>query len=133
MEVNISKSVGDKIAEIDDDVVALVALDLVELGLLEAPKLGLWRSRANSQNLYEDHWLLAYEAHEHGWLSTGSKNDYVEADPFFSILQSHGVRFYGAELADTESDYGYDGDVDDNTYIESSYGDEDEDEELTPS
>jgi hypothetical protein len=117
MEVSISKSVGDRIAEVDDDVVALVALDLIDVGLLQTSRLGLWRSRANSQNLYEEHWLLAYEAHEHGWLSTASKSDYVAADPFFSILQSHGVKFYGAELADTESDYGYDGDVDDDAYL----------------
>lgn len=56
---------------------------------------------------------MAYEAHEHGWLSTGSKNDYVAADQFFSILQSHGVEFYGAELADTDSDYGYDAEYSD--------------------
>jgi hypothetical protein len=72
-------------------------------GNLQTTKVGLWRSYANAANLYDDHWLLAYEAHEHGWLSTQLKSDYVAADPFFSILQSHGVRFYGAGLVATDS------------------------------
>lgn len=38
MKVNISKTVGDKIAEIDDDVVALIALDLMEQGYLRTTK-----------------------------------------------------------------------------------------------
>lgn len=105
MSVTISKTVGDKIAVIDDDIVALVSLDLIEQGYLQTQKLGLWRSYMTAPNLYEDHWLLAYEAHEHGWLP--AKSDYVAEDPFFSILQGHGVRFYGDNLAPTSSDYGY--------------------------
>ena len=86
LSVTISKSVGDKIAAVDDDIVALVALDLIEQGHLLTTKLSLWRSYMTAPNLYEDHWLLAYEAHEHGWLP--SKNDYVAADPFFSICRA---------------------------------------------
>jgi hypothetical protein len=107
MNVSISKPVGDKIAGVDDDIVALVALDLIEQSYLQTTKLGLWRSYANGANLYEDHWLLAYEAHEHGWLSTNLRSDYVASDPFFSILQSYGVRFYGAGLVPTDSYYQY--------------------------
>ena len=105
--ISISKTLGDKIARVDDDIVALVALDLIEEGLLQTSNLNLWRGFANSANLYEEHWLLAYEAQMHGWLSTDQKPDYVAADPFFSILQNHGVRFYGAEIAETESHYSY--------------------------
>ena len=39
MVVTISKTIGDKIARVDD-VVALVALDLIEQGYLQATKLG---------------------------------------------------------------------------------------------
>ena len=107
MNVSISKPVADLVAAVDDDIVALVALDMIEKGKLNTTKLSLWKGYATAADLYEDHWLLAYEAHEHGWLSTPSKGDYVAADPFFSILQSHGVRFYGDSLADTESYYEY--------------------------
>ena len=107
MGVSISKPIADVVAAVDDDIVALVALDMIEQGLLSTTKLGLWKGYATAANLYEDHWLLAYEAHEHGWLSTPSKGDYVAADPFFSILQTHKTRFYGASLADTDSYYEY--------------------------
>lgn len=107
MSVTISKTVGDKIVGVDDDIVALVALDLIDLGYLRAAKPGLWRSFMTDSNLYDDHWLLAYEAHEHGWLPSKSDYDYVAADQFFSILQGHGVRFYGDNLAPTSSYYGY--------------------------
>lgn len=72
--------------------------NLIEPGYLQAPELTLWRSSMMASSLYEDHWRLAYEAHEHGWLL--SKSDYI-ADPFFSILQGHSVRFYGDNLAPT--------------------------------
>lgn len=105
--VSIPKPVGDKIAELDDDIVALVALDLIETGSFDTSQLGLWHRHMNGVNLYEDHWLLAYEVIEHGWVPSSVRRDYVASDPFFSILQNHGVRFYGAGLADTSSYLGY--------------------------
>jgi len=129
MDVSISKPVADVIAAVDDDIVALVALDLIEQGNLNTTKLGFWRSYATAANLYEDHWLLAYEAHEHGWLSTSMKADYVAADPFFSILQSHGIRFYGDSVADTDSYYEYgDGSSDDDEITDEIGDDEDDDD-----
>jgi hypothetical protein len=125
MDVSISKPIADVVAGVDDDIVALVALDMIDKGKLNTTKLGLWKGYATSANLYEDHWLLAYEAHEHGWLSTPSKADYVAADPFFSILQSHGTRFYGDSLADTDSYYGYGDDLVD----EDDLADEDDTED----
>ncbi len=127
MGVSISKDVGDKIAAVDDDVVALIALDLIEQGFLQTSKLTLWRSRMNSANLYEEHWLLAYEGHEQGWST--SKSDYVAADPFFSILQTHGVRFYGDNLAATESYFGYGDESGDSDVAEEVAGDDDADVE----
>jgi hypothetical protein len=107
MNVNISKVVGDKIARLDDDVVALVALDLNQLGLLDASGFAKWRGYMTAANLYNNHWLVAYEAHEQGWLPSRTGGDYVAADGFFSILRTHGVRFYGAGLAPTASFFVY--------------------------
>ncbi|QNI31212.1 RNA-directed DNA polymerase [Alloacidobacterium dinghuense] len=103
LNVPIPKSVADAVAKLDDDVVALVALDLLEQGNFDTDQLELWYGHMAGSSLYEDHWLLAYEAHEHGWQPTTVKKDYVAADPFFSILQTHGVRFYGDGLAATTS------------------------------
>ena len=107
MNVTISTGVGDKIVRLDDDVVALVALDLLHLGLLDAPGVTKWRNCMTGANLYDSHWLLAYEALEQGWLPSRSGNDYVGADDFFSILRAHGVRFYGAGLAPSASLFWY--------------------------
>jgi hypothetical protein len=127
MDVSISKPVADLIAAVDDDIVALVALDLIEQGKMNTAKLGLWKGYTTASNLYEDHWLLAYEAHEHGWLSTPLKTDYVAADPFFSILQGHGTRFYGESLAETDSYYEYGDDSTQNDDITDDEVDDDDD------
>jgi hypothetical protein len=116
MNVSISKAVGDNIAKVDDDVVALIALDLNQSGLLDVSGFAKWRGNMIAANLYDSHWLLAYEAHEQGWLP--SRNDYVGADSFFSILRKHNVRFYGAALAPTESFFGYSEYEDDTTIFE---------------
>ena len=107
MNVKISQVVADKIASLDDDVVALVALDLNHLGLLDASGFDKWRDHMASANLYDNHWLVAYEAHEEGWLPSSTGDDYIAADGFFSILRAHGVRFYGAGLAPTASFFDY--------------------------
>ena len=60
-----------------------------------------------ASDLYENHWLLAYEAFEHGWLPSANSQDYIGGDDFFSILRQHGVRFYGAGVAPTSSFFEY--------------------------
>ena len=107
MNVQISKGVGDKITKMDDDIVALVALDLAQLGLLNTSGFSKWRNHMTAGNLYDAHWLIAYEALEQGWLPSRYGNAYVAGDDFFSILSSHGVRFYGAELTPTDMFFDY--------------------------
>lgn len=91
-KLKIQPSVAKKIAAMDDDIVALVALNLHEGGLFPTVPMGRWRKLMTARNLYTEHWLLAYEAYEHGWLP--AKTDYVANDPIFSILRKYGVRFY---------------------------------------
>jgi hypothetical protein len=107
MEIPISKQVADKVVKLDDDLVALTAMDLNEHGLFDATGFAKWRSHMQSSDLYENHWLLAYEAFEHGWLPSLGNNDYIANDEFFSILRQHGVRFYGGAVAPTASFFGY--------------------------
>jgi hypothetical protein len=64
MNAGIGRVVGDKIGTIDDDVVALIALDLNRAGLLEVSGFPKWNDHMTAANLYDDHWLLAYEAYE---------------------------------------------------------------------
>jgi hypothetical protein len=90
--LRIDPKVAKKVVAMDDDIVALVALDLRERGLFPPTPMPRWRKLMTAQHLYTEHWLLAYEAYEQGWLS--GKRDYIAADPTFSILRKHSVRFY---------------------------------------
>jgi len=107
MNIAIPKSVGDKVARLDDDIVALISLDLSEQGLFTSSGFTRWRIHMNATELYDNHWLLAYEGLEHGWLPPTNGTDYVANDEFFSMLRSNGVRFYGEGVAPTSSFFPY--------------------------
>jgi hypothetical protein len=127
LEVTLPQEVADAVALVDDDVVALVTLDLYSGGFLPEPTDGfeLWSGYMTSENLYLDHWLLAYEAHQQGWLEPLDGKDYVTSDPFFSILGKYGVLFYdtSADVPAPESDYN------DDDFEEEDDSDEDLDQE----
>jgi hypothetical protein len=106
-EIEIPEQVGNRIINVDDDVVALIGMDLWASGMLKASAPDLWYSHMNKQNLYDSHWLLAYEADTHGWVPYSANRGYAAADDFFSILQTFGVQFYGADTVATSSDYVY--------------------------
>jgi len=95
-KIDIDPSVAKKVAMMDDDIVALVALNLQALGLFPTVSMAVWRKAMAPQHLYSEHWLLSYEALEHGWLT--AKSDYVATDPVFSVLRKHHVRFYDAGI-----------------------------------
>ena len=117
------QSVSAVVKKVDDDIVALVALDLEAEGLLPATNSSLWKTRMTAEGLYSDHWLLAYEALVKGWLPSRDGTNYVAADPFFSILQGGDVAFYDVDepWEDGYSDYS-DGD-------DEIWDDEDDDNE----
>jgi hypothetical protein len=110
----LAKKTAKLVAQIDDDIVALIALDLRANDLLPLNDVSLWQQHLTGVDLYSEHWLLAYEALEQGWLSHGRNGDYIAADDFFSILRNHAVHFYDTGMA---GDEGY-----------SEYTDEDFDE-----
>jgi hypothetical protein len=107
MNIQIPQAVGDRIVELEDDAVTLMSLELRASGLFTASGYGKWNSHMLGSELYENHWLLAYEALEHGWLPSIDAADYVAEDACFSILRQYGVRFYGAGVAPTSSYFGY--------------------------
>jgi len=127
--IDLPKNVSTAISKVDDDIVALVALDMESQGLLPTLKTKLWASRMSAEHLYSEHWLLAYEAYVQGWLPAQTANDYVASDPFFSLLQTGGVRFYSAAepWEDGYSDYSDGDDVEDDEEDD----DDDLDEDIT--
>jgi hypothetical protein len=121
--ISLSNDVSNAVENVDDDIVALVALELHANGLLPQPQHGfqLWSRCMSAQHLYSDHWLLAYEALEQRWLPSLDGTDYVAADPYFQLLKKYSVKFYDTSADVEEPDSGYNDDDEDE--------DEDEDED----
>jgi len=135
LEIPLSTEVANAVETVDDDIVALVALELRENGLLPTPdnQFALWSGYMTAEHLYSDHWLLAYEAFEQGWLPALNNTDYTVVDPYFQILKKHSVRFYdtSAEVEAPDSGYNDDDDDDDSELLEDD-DDGDDGEENAP-
>jgi hypothetical protein len=85
----------DSISNCVDPVVALLALDCEQHNLVaKPPDKALWATQMTSEALYDDQWLLAYEANVKGWLPSVGSADHVDADVNFAFLKANGVSFY---------------------------------------
>jgi len=82
------------VSEMDDDVIALLALDARSKGLtpsgLTFPK---WSNYMRTDELMGEHWLLSHEANVTEWLPSISVPDHVSRDANFRFLKNHGVFF----------------------------------------
>jgi len=95
LKIPLNEEVAKSISTVDDSIVAIVALDLFNSGLI--PKgfdVTKWKKIMQAKELYDNNWLLAYEAYIKGWLKSVSGKDYLLSDDFFSILQKNNVSFY---------------------------------------
>lgn len=106
LDISLCNSIGRRISRLLDPIAILVALDLRNLGLIELDT-AMWRFAVSAQGeLYDEHWILAYEAKMQGWLR--SNNNYILNDPFFSTLANNNVSFYDRskqlELIDLSTD-----------------------------
>lgn len=83
-----------EVSKLDDPIVALLALDLRNMGMADSVETTLWASRMKGEHLYTENWLLSYEACAQGWLGPSDGHDYIADDDFFDLLRSAGVCFY---------------------------------------
>jgi Reverse transcriptase (RNA-dependent DNA polymerase) len=86
------------IEAIEDDVVALLALDGQSRNLwtIDTP---VWAEWMNEDELQARHWLVAYEANVKGWLPTIAGGDHVGNHQTFATLKANGVSFYDSTRA----------------------------------
>lgn len=97
--LTMEESAVDAISKCDDPVVALLALDCEQRNLVAKPlDKTLWSTHMNADGLYDEFWLLAYEANVKNWLPNSGGTDFVATDPNFSLLKAGGVRFYDATM-----------------------------------
>ncbi|PKL64682.1 MAG: hypothetical protein CVV32_06255 [Methanomicrobiales archaeon HGW-Methanomicrobiales-3] len=92
-EINIDKSLYPLLSKQDNPVVVLLALDLRDHELISDDiDESRWKKFLVRDQLYDDHWLLTYEAANKEWLLPST--DYLESDPFFKALKDNEVSFY---------------------------------------
>lgn len=80
------------ISQMTDPFVGLLALDGKVQGKFAALDLGFWSDQLSERSLYEENWILVYEALTKKWLTP--KRDFVSRDGFFNTLRQKGVSFY---------------------------------------
>lgn len=89
--LSISQANIDLVAEMNSAVCALILLDLAASGsLAKSPPASKWKVVERPDALWEDSWMLSYEAGVRGWVS----DTHIQADPHFNELRSRNVRFY---------------------------------------
>jgi hypothetical protein len=93
LDLAISDANVDLISEMHSSVCALLLLDLQSMGkLTKAPRTTYWKAQEKQVALYDDMWLLSYEAGIRGW--SGFASAHISADPYFERLLALNVHFY---------------------------------------
>jgi hypothetical protein len=83
----------DRVSEIQSSVCALILMDLYYSGkLLKAPKMTLWKSTETSDALFDELWLLSYEAGLRSW--GGLSDVHILENIHFRQLHAKRVHFY---------------------------------------
>lgn len=99
-QIRLSQKASKELAQCVDSVVGCLTCELGARKLL--PKRFdysyLKRIVTDENSLYEDQWLLSYEASRNGWL--GQNPDRLEADPCFGYMFRSGVKFFENDVAD---------------------------------
>ena len=71
--------------------------------------------------LYDDNWLLCYEADVKGWLHSRSGKDYIAKDKFFSYLKNYNIQFYDVDKKSTKYELREEQDEEPDEYIKLVY------------
>lgn len=90
--IKLPASTGKIVSRIDDDVVAILAMHLDSLGLLDGWSNSRWAKLVVEDAVWGPHWLAIYEGVLRGWLPDPS--GFVASDPHFGALLREDVHFY---------------------------------------
>ncbi len=93
IDLSLSPQNIDRISEMSSSVCALILMDLHHSRkLAKAPKMTLWKSTEKSDALFDDLWLLSYEAGLRNW--GGLSDAHILANDHFRLLHAKNVHFY---------------------------------------
>jgi hypothetical protein len=90
--ISFTEEVGRSLSENLNPIIAIIAFDLSNQGLLpqyQYPDTAIFQK---SENLYSDKWILVYETIKNDWIK--GKIEVVLKDPLFIDLFNQGVSFY---------------------------------------
>lgn len=94
-EFAVSEDAAAAISRVDNSMVALLALDAQQQGRVNGGiDTAEWENRMGQDELFQEQWLLSYEANVKGWLPSQRGTDHVLADPFFRELKNRDIQFY---------------------------------------
>jgi hypothetical protein len=83
------------VLESSDNISKLIVLDIIDSKLFKGrkPALAKLTKSLNSTSLFNEDWLIAYEAYRKGWLNFGAIK-ILDLNEFFDILNYYDVIFY---------------------------------------
>lgn len=95
LNINLNYSIVKQLSYSQDCIVALIALDMRNSNLIPRLDVSSWHYVIREPGeLYDEHWLLAYESKIKGWMKLRGVPNHVSNDSFFSILLNNSVSFY---------------------------------------
>jgi len=103
-QIRLSQKASKELAHCLDSVVGCLTCELGARKLLSKrfDYSYLKQIVTDTNSLYENQWLLAYEASRNGWL--GQKSSGLLADPCFGYMFKAGVKFFENDVADKLQD-----------------------------
>lgn len=102
-DIRLGDDVCQLVGAMEDDVVALLALEANSRGVLSRPDTSLWETWLSTDELYGEHWLFAYEAPRLDLLAPTSGTEYIRTEPNFGWLLGQNVAFMKTIMTPTAS------------------------------
>lgn len=100
LQIKIQRQASQELQKCNNPFVALLALHANSVGIIEGDiDLTLWATCMTEESLYNENWILAYEANIKGWLPSQDSTDYVMSNGDFAFLKQAGVSFYDVSAA----------------------------------
>lgn len=100
LNIKIQSQSAQQLKSCDNPFVAMLSLHANATGIIEGGiDPALWATYMKKESLYDENWILAYEANVKNWLPSLEGEDYVGDDPNFACLKAAGVSFYDTTAA----------------------------------
>jgi hypothetical protein len=92
-EIQINQNLVDKIIQSEDSISKLIILDLYSSGVIPLLNSTKIKDLCIDRSLFNENWLLAYEAVKKGWINP-SDTSLLDKHEFFKLLKDKGIEFY---------------------------------------